>query len=161
MIIEVRQQDCQGAGWFEAPRGKRLHKGIDIASIDDEIIIGETAIHALAPGRVSKIGYPHAYRHEHLRHYRYVEITVCDGMRWRYFYVAPTVAVGDVIERGGAIGAAQHLTDVYPGITPHYHFEIMAPGTGYRTSGTVREYIDPVPELEALGYVIRPFDGCF
>ena len=156
MIIEVRQQDCQGARWFEAPRGKRLHAGIDIARIDDETVIAGNTVHALAPGRVTKIGWPYASRHKHLKHFRYVEITICNGMRWRYFYVAASVAVGDDVERGGAIGAVQGLVGVYPGIIEHYHFEIMPPGKGYKP----RKYIDPVPELEALGYVIRPYNGC-
>jgi len=50
--------------------------------------------------------------------------------KYRYFYVEPLLLVGDTVKRGDIIGYAQGLTDVYPGITSHFHFEIMKPGRG-------------------------------
>lgn len=42
-------------------------------------------------------------------------------------YVAPAVAVGDVVVAGQEIGAAQDLNARYPGITNHVHVELRDP----------------------------------
>ena len=116
MIIKAptREADIHGMGHYHAPRGRRLHNGIDKAVWPKSIVL---AIH---PGTVTKLGYPYA---DHLE-YRYVEVTNPQGLRFRYFYVEPMVDVGDIILQHQEIGTVQDLESLYPGITPHVHFEI-------------------------------------
>lgn len=121
-----------GSGEFEAPRGSRKHKGIDIvAPVGAEVI-------SVTNGDVTKIGFPYAqdplgqYTNEDERRafylkkaMRYVQITTLLGRRVRYFYVDPVVEVGDKVYPGETLGTTQDLGKVYPGITPHFHFEVM------------------------------------
>lgn len=114
----VRGIDKFGSGAFGASRdgGKRTHKGVDIAF----------QVAAIAPGKVTKIGYPYdPTKHPEKAHFRYVEVTDEARRRVRYFYLDPTVSVGELIEMGEGLGFLQDLTQVYPGITPHFHFEIL------------------------------------
>jgi murein DD-endopeptidase MepM/ murein hydrolase activator NlpD len=110
---------------------------------------------AVAPGTVTKLGYPYSQPHEgqtwanedDRRRFmlkaamRYVEVTTRHGYRVRYFYVQPDVSVGDRIAEGRVLGLAQHLQPIYPGIIDHYHFEVLTP------SG---EVADPYRFLEDL-----------
>ena len=115
---EVRGQDTQGAGWFHAPRGNRLHNGVDL------VCEARESIHCFVPGVVTKIGYPYSPDvHPTKGHLRYIEITT-DGNKFRYFYVKPKVVVGQIIGLNQNIGISQDLTKIYPGITQHFHFEV-------------------------------------
>lgn len=100
---------------------------------------------AYEDGEITKFGFPYNPNDPEKGHLRYVEITVSSGDKHRYFYVEPLVSVGDSVRRGDIIASAQGLSDVYPGITEHFHFEIMKPGRG-------RSYRDPVEVLKGLGY---------
>lgn len=137
-MIKLRGSDCWGCGYYQAPRGERKHNGIDLICHANEAIV------AFEGGEVSKIGLP--YSDPDKSHYRYVEITVDDGNRHRYFYTAPLVDVGDVIERGQIIGSSQTLTNTYPGMTQHCHFEVKKPN---------HAFTDPVSVLESLGYEVE------
>lgn len=123
-----RATDAQGSGAYGAPRGARTHNGIDLACYPG------SAICAIRPGSVTKIGYPYQPNDPDKSHFRYVQITDPAGYRLRYFYVTPCVNINDVIHVGQIIGYTQRLSDVYPGITDHVHFEVM------RNPG---EYLDP------------------
>lgn len=116
-LTYVRGIDKQGSGVYGASRdgGTRTHKGIDIAY----------QVTALSAGEVTRIGYPYSPLNPKKKHFRYVQIQDEAGFRVRYFYVDPTVAIWDKIEVGDAIGYPQDLTVVYPGITPHIHFEVI------------------------------------
>ena len=145
-VLVVRGWDTHGGGFFHAPRGNHKHQGIDI------VIRGGEVVSALQEGEVTRIGYCYNQqknKYKNRRHLRLIEITDNDHNRWRYLYAAQLVNVGDIVERGQTIGAAQGLTEIFEGITDHYHFEIMPPG------GWKEPCIDPVPVLEGLGYVIR------
>ena len=114
----IRQQDDYGSGEYGASRGSRLHKGVDFAP----------QVHAVTGGKVTKLGHPYANDLS----YRYVQVTDKDGYRVRYFYVSPSVAIGDVINEGQILGLMQDLGRRYHGtkeaprtITPHFHFEVM------------------------------------
>jgi murein DD-endopeptidase MepM/ murein hydrolase activator NlpD len=98
------------------------------------------AIESFIDGHVSKIGYPYAESDK--AHLRYVEVTGDNGDRFRHFYAESLVRVGDEVEKGAIIAWSQCLQAVYPGITPHQHFEIK----------TKNGFIDPVEELKRLGY---------
>lgn len=138
-MIKVRGQDRHGEGHYQAPRKGRKHSGIDVVSHENEVVC------AYEGGKVSKIGYPYNPSDHKKGHLRYVEITVPNGNRHRYFYTGALVDVGDVIEKDQTIGYAQGLQDIYIGITDHIHFEIMLPGKPKR-------FVDPVDALVGLGY---------
>ena len=142
-MIEVRGQDFWGCGFYGAPRGERTHSGVDLICHAGEAIV------AFESGKVTKVGYPYNPSDHKKGMFRYVEITVDDNNRHRYFYCAPLVDVGDEIERGQVIGANQDLERVYPGIEQHLHFEVKTPE---------HKFIDPVEVLEELGYVVDRTD---
>ena len=121
----MRGHDSQGKGYYGAPRGERTHKGVDFVAVPGE------PVRAFIPGVVSKLGYPYADKPE----FRYVELSRANGDRIRYFYVAPTVQMGDQIQAGEMIGTCQQLP--YEGITQHFHFECVVKG----------EHVDPLRYL--------------
>ena len=137
-MIKLRQSDCWGCGEYQAPRGDRVHNGIDILSHANEVVI------AYEGGTVTKIGYPYNPSDKKKGHFRYVQVTTGNGYCHRYFYCAPLVDVDDVVERGQTIGSNQTLDLVYPGISQHTHFEVK---------NDQHKFIDPVEVLEELGYV--------
>ena len=141
-MIKVRGQDRHGAGHYGAPRSGRKHQGIDIVVHKNE------AVTAYEDGEVTKFGFPYNPADPKKGHLRYIEVTVDNSDKHRYFYVEPLVLVGDTVERGDIIGYAQGLSDVYPGITQHYHWEVMKPGRG-------RSYREPVEVLTNLGYEVE------
>ena len=111
----VRTIDAHGQGHFGAPRGNRVHMGVDYA------VLPGTRVGARCPGRVSKIGRCYADTAE----YTYIQITTKEGYNERYFYVEPYfIGVGDDVVEGELLGHVQDLDDRYPGITPHIHFEV-------------------------------------
>lgn len=131
MITYLRGQDRHGSGAYGASRdgGRRVHKGVDIAF----------QVAARMSGTVTKIGYPYSQNDLDKAHFRYVEVTDEAGFRLRYFYVSPTVEIHQIVERGDPLGFPQDLTGIYPGITPHCHFEVI------NLDG---EYVDPIAYLE-------------
>ena len=116
--LEKRGQDKFGSGEFGAPRGDHTHHGIDY------VCTNRAAILAPVDGMVTKIGYPYADDLE----FRYVELTTIDGYHHRIFYIYPCVRDGEVIKDGQTIGYSQDLTERYPGITQHCHYEIKYQG---------------------------------
>lgn len=123
--MPLRGHDRHGGGEFGASRGGRSHGGIDLVVPAGEEILSPVT------GEVTKLGYTYG---DDLS-YRYVEVTA-EGYRYRLFYVAPTVRVGDKVEYGDPVGTAQNIKRRYPGITPHIHFEVR------NAEGS---YIDPTP----------------
>jgi len=117
-ILPKRTIDPHGSGEYGAPRGSRLHVGIDF-----ECAPG-TQIQSPVHGHVTKIGYPYA---DDLA-YRYVQITDATGHNHRVFYIQPLVEIGAKVSTGDTIGSSQDLTARYPGITPHCHYEIKKDG---------------------------------
>ena len=125
----IRGQDRHGSGAWQAPRGKRRHNGEDfICESGDHI---ESHIN----GKVTKIGYPYSPTNMDKGHLRYVEVTDSNKSRVRYFYIFPTAVIGQDIKKGDILGISQDLTNIYQGITQHYHLEIIG-------------YIQPTKYLE-------------
>ncbi len=120
MIINapVRGQDCQGSGGFGAPRGKRKHMGVDIACYKYSQVMSVCA------GTVTKIGFPYHPNDPQRGHLRYVQVTDNGNLDHRYFYISPTVVVGQEISKGDVLGVTQGLTEIYKGITDHFHYEL-------------------------------------
>lgn len=115
MNLKLRQCDDFGCGHFGASRGLRKHIGVDILASDGDLV------KAIAKGTVTKLGYPYG---DDLS-YRYVEVTASDGLKCRYFYVWPSVRLGDSIAIGTVLGTCQDLTRRYAKISNHWHFEIL------------------------------------
>lgn len=113
----LRGVDSWGDGSFNASRGggKRQHKGVDY------LVAPASEILSVRPGVVTKLGY--TYRDD--LSYRYVEIKDGEGYRWRYFYVEPSVEVGQQICGEQMIGTAQEIARRYPGMPNHLHLEII------------------------------------
>ena len=132
--FKIRGQDDQGSGYFGAPRKGRIHNGVDLACESGLYIKSRTH------GTVTKIGYPYDPADEKKGHLRYVEVTF-DGNRFRYFYLDPMVQVGDKIVAGDVIGCSQDLTEIYTGITQHFHFEWIGPDG---------EFVDPTSMFDLL-----------
>lgn len=109
-----RTSDSFGSGHYGAPRGSRIHSGIDFAARPHSLLLSPIA------GEVTKLGYPYSDDME----FRYVEVTDSDGLRHRFFYIFPGVAFGETIDVGDPLGTVQDLEPRYPGITPHAHYEI-------------------------------------
>ncbi|MBL4891451.1 MAG: hypothetical protein JKX91_06450 [Rhizobiaceae bacterium] len=139
--MKIRGQDIWGAGHYGASRGKRLHNGVDIVCYRNE------SIDAFEGGTITKIGFPYNPANSEKGHLRYLEITVDSGDRHRYFYADSIYPIGSTVKRGDTIAWAQGLEEIYPGITNHYHFEVMKPGR-------IKRYRDPVEVLKELGYGI-------
>ena len=135
----IRGWDSWGSGHYDAPRdgGKRKHLGIDIINHVNE------AVCAYEAGTVTKIGFPYNQDGSKKAFYRYIEITCTDHTRQRYFYVNPLVQIEQVVEKGDILGSAQDLGIVYPGITQHFHWEIIENG----------KRIDPTEWLKKCGYL--------
>lgn len=124
IIPPTRGRDAQGAGYFGASRGTRKHNGVDFVATPSE------PVRAFEGGKVTKLGYPYS----HDLSFRYVQVTKGDH-HCRYFYVEPTVEVGDEVSEGDMLGTCQELP--YAGITQHYHFEVKHRGA----------YLDPIKYL--------------
>jgi peptidoglycan LD-endopeptidase LytH len=113
----VRGIDAFGSGNFGAVRdaGKRRHHGVDYVS--------EPGAEVLAPlsGKITRIGFAYRGRED----LQYVEIVNPETqVSARVLYVSPTMAEGDLVSAGDALGVAQDLTARYPGITNHVHVEM-------------------------------------
>lgn len=131
-ILPPRGVDAWGAGTWGASRtssgrkgkeGKHNHYALDFAVWPGSLILSPVA------GTVTKLGYPYA---DDL-YFRYVEITEGgENLRHRFFYVGPTVGLGDRVVQGQSIGFAQSLLKRYPDITPHIHYEIKDTDGKYR-----------------------------
>jgi murein DD-endopeptidase MepM/ murein hydrolase activator NlpD len=121
IIPPLRGFDIQGSGAFGAPRGNRTHNGIDIACMKGSKVL------VANDGVVTKLGYPYNPTDAKKGHLRYVQVT-CDGYDERYFYIKPMVIVGSHVKAGTVIGEVQGLTNIYEGITDHYHFEVKKDG---------------------------------
>ena len=116
----IRGWDGQGCGLFGASRGGgRRHKGIDFVATSGGVVVSHIT------GKVTKIGYPYNPKDKRGRGVlRYVQVTDNKGLDHRFFYVNPSIKLGKNIRAGMQIGTLQDLSKFYPGITPHFHYEI-------------------------------------
>jgi len=133
--MKFRDKDRYGSGSYRADRGSRLHHGVDVCCTPGDSICAVTL------GEVTKLGYP--YGDLKKRWLRYVQVTDVRGIDVRYFYIDPGVDIGDMVEAGDALGHAQNLQEVYPGITDHYHFEVLMMVDGKKV------FLDPEAYLDA------------
>lgn len=139
----IRGDDIHGNGAYQAPRGNRKHRGIDVACYKGSAVLAATA------GKVTKIGRPYYKENPQTEKdrkknaLRYVQVTDADGYDVRYFYIAPCVSIGDRVGVDKPLGITQGLESIYKGITDHYHFEVKKDG----------HYVDPVWYITQKAYM--------
>lgn len=133
VIPPDRGTDTWGSGYYRAPRGDRLHNGID------KLAIAGSQLLSLTKGKVTKLGYAYA---DDLS-YRYIEIVDPMGNVLRYFYILPVVKVGQHIDENTILGEVQNLDKRYPGISNHFHFEVKVNN----------KYLDP--ELYLMSKIVN------
>ena len=121
----IRGFDKWGAGYYNAPRGKRLHNGLDFVCHNGEYIT------SLVDGICTKIGYPYNPTSDKKGDFRYIEMTDKTGIKVRFFYLHPIISVGNLVQKGQTIGISQNLTVAYPGIIQHFHFEVKTQDNSY------------------------------
>lgn len=130
LMLILRGSDNHGSGHYKASRGDRDHNGIDISAAPGATVCPQIE------GRVTKIGWPYAA--EGMQHFRYIQITDSQGNAHRLFYVAPSVAVGDLIDTSSKVGQVQDRAGLSRGMGNHVHYEIID-ATG--------KFIDPMKFL--------------
>jgi murein DD-endopeptidase MepM/ murein hydrolase activator NlpD len=116
---QPRGEDAYGEGEFGASRdgGVRRHEGVDFTAAAGQAVVAPIS------GYVSKIGFAYAGDND----LRFVEITN-PALHYaaRVFYINPSVAVGDAVAVGRAIGSMHTLQAKYPGgMTDHVHLEVI------------------------------------
>ena len=125
---EIRS-DKQGDGHFGASRknakGSYKHQGIDFEAKAGCDIFSEFS------GVVTKIGRPYYFpspkndKQRKQNDLRYVQITDDpNGLNHRFFYVEPSVGMGDQVAAGDKIGTAQNLKAIYKNMDNHVHQEV-------------------------------------
>ena len=118
-IVPPMRNDAWGSGAFEAPRGSKKHKGIDICCPPGSVVKSPIS------GWITKLGYAYA---DDLS-YRYVEVTDHERLKHRFFYVEPTVDREEIIYKYKPIGIAQDIQARYTTETKrmdnHVHYEIL------------------------------------
>lgn len=114
--VEVRGTDAFGSGQYKAPRGHRLHRGVDFISGSGEPFLAPVS------GKLLRIGTVYTKSD-----FTLLEIGLEDGSTLKAFYVEPTIRVGQHFMQDEAIGFVQDLNRRYPGITPHTHMELQKP----------------------------------
>ena len=114
--LSVRS-DPAGDGSYGAPRGTRVHRGIDFRCVPEQAVFGGIT------GKVTK----HGYCYGNDLSWRYVQVTDWQGLHHRFFYVDPILPIGEVVTPETRIGVAQDITKRYPnqGMLPHVHYEVM------------------------------------
>ena len=111
----VRQSDDFGNGLFRAPRGERLHRGLDFLCPPGGAVSSPTT------GAIRRIGWCYADDPS----YRLIEIEA-PGAWVRILYVAPEVEVGAQVAPGDVLGRAQDVAARYgPGMLNHVHLEVQ------------------------------------
>ncbi len=133
IIPPIRDTDSWGSGAYGAKRGGRTHRGVDVSAYAGSVVLSDIN------GKVKRIGHPYNPTGQK-GHYQLIEIESASVLT-KYFYVRPLVPVGCIIEKGDAIGVVQDLTEIYPDITNHYHFEVWIEG----------DHVDPLGWVRANG----------
>ena len=119
----LRGVDSFGQGRFAAPRGARLHSGVDF-----NVEAGDN-VYSPIFGKIVRVAIPYK-SDERFRGLVIEGIGRYVGYSVKLFYLDPLKEiVGRTVKQGELIGTAQDLTIKYPGITNHIHFEITFKGT--------------------------------
>jgi len=117
-VLAVRPPDKWGEGHFGAKRGYGSHRG------QDYLCLAESQILSPVEGKIIKHG--HAYEDD--LSFRYVRVETKSGEIHDFFYVESILPIGREIREGTVIGYSQDLTERYPGIGNHIHYQIKVNG---------------------------------
>lgn len=121
----IRGTDKYGSGAFGAERTnhdgtKRWHLGVDLIASPDENVVAPAECIVTAHG----IAYADDPRFKTL-HLASVDEP---GLEFRLLYVQPIAPLGTHQMAGAVVCRAQDITQRYPGITNHCHFEVRRNG---------------------------------
>ena len=129
--------DPMGHGGFMAPRGDRLHRGLDLVVVPGEPVF------SLCNLKFERIAKPD-------RSGSYSGVMLKNELIWiRMFYIEPDIdLIGHDLYTGKVIGRAQDISKKYGGdMIPHIHVEMMLPAmTALRHDGHVygnEMFVDP------------------
>lgn len=127
-----RLTDARGSGAWDAPRGRRKHKGLD----------WETApwglVHAPMDGLVVREAKPYRQPKGDINTGLLLEGTgAWEGWSLKLFYCSALV-IGAQVRAREPIAVARPMREEYAGITPHVHLALLRGGTAF----------DPTPYLE-------------
>ena len=110
------RSDAAGDGHFGAPRGSRLHKGVDYSCYANE------PVSAPMYGKIVRIAKPY-------RDGRWLGVLIRNSLyEGKLFYFDPYHdRVGSYVQSGEVIGYAQSISKKYPGqgMTDHVHWQIQ------------------------------------
>jgi murein DD-endopeptidase MepM/ murein hydrolase activator NlpD len=118
IIPTLRKPDRYGQGHYLAKRGDRVHEGVDLHVEPYSPYFSDVT------GTVTRWGYPYAND----LNFRLMEIRVDAQTIIKYMYINPIVRPGHVVRVGQKLGVIQDLTEKYPGINNHVHFEVWIEG---------------------------------
>jgi len=107
------RSDSAGDGHWQARRGSRLHKGIDLLCTPGQDIV------APIKGFIIRVAFPYA------DDISWKGIVIAgDWCRIKMYYLEPFVGIGKEVYCGESIGKAQNISLRYGGdMRPHIHLE--------------------------------------
>jgi len=141
--LEQRKCDAFGCGYYDAPRGKRKHKGVDL------IVEPDTCVKLGMTGEVVKLGL--AYSDPKKNELRYLSVDLGDNWYCRVFYIRNLLSVGDTITGNTDIGRTLSLKSHFgEGMTDHVHIECYKTDHSNIHDKRHFQYIDPNIVLKAL-----------
>ena len=128
LVAPHRGTDDYGSGAFGAPRGKKKHRGIDLAAANG------SGLKSPIDGVVSKWGFPYADTTE----FRYIQVTDMEGLKHRFFYCMPLLEKGTIIKKGDVIARVQNIAGHYSEkrMVNHLHYEVKTPNGEYINPGS-------------------------
>jgi len=115
----IRDFDAWGRGTYGAPRGKRIHRGVDfICEAGQQVICPIGGLN----GDVIVVREARPYTEGE---YSGVLLKTV-GIVIKMFYLEPDRSlIGQTIKQGHIIGHAQDISEKYEGMIPHVHLEIV------------------------------------
>jgi len=112
--VEIRN-DTMGSGYFGAPRGGRLHNGIDI------IVDPGQPVKSPIAGEINRVFKPYAKGDM-------MGIEIVNGLfiaQLMYVAIAGENMVGKMVKAGSIVAFAQNIRDIHgPDMLPHVHLQV-------------------------------------
>lgn len=116
---KIRDFDPFGSGRYGAPRGKRIHRGVDFECEPGQEIVcpigGLTGAVRIVREARPYVDAPYSGL-----------LLKTDKIVIKMFYFEPRrTLIGDFVAQGDIIGIAQNIAERYHGMTSHIHLEIV------------------------------------